>query len=162
MKGFWPGLLLIVAVGAGCGSPAKISGPVSFEADPLTPGGKLTFSKEYKGKPVLIYNWATWCGPCHQFRPDLNTLAGEYKSKGIGFLALATDTRSEVLNYERENPHEMDVWLDQHKTVTGLLAVEGLPTIIIVDKAHNEVYRQTGVDQGTADKLREVLNSLGA
>ncbi len=45
----------------------------------------------FKGKPVLIFFWATWCGPCHQQAPALTTLINEFKDEPISFISISLD-----------------------------------------------------------------------
>ena len=51
---------------------------------------------KYKGKPVLVNFWATWCVPCRTEYPMLVGLAKKYKSKGVVFLGVSYDQQQDL------------------------------------------------------------------
>ncbi|MGC1105699.1 MAG: TlpA disulfide reductase family protein [Candidatus Acidiferrales bacterium] len=51
---------------------------------------------KYKGKPVLVNFWATWCEPCRTEYPMLVGLAKEYQSKGVVFLGVSYDQQQDL------------------------------------------------------------------
>jgi thiol-disulfide isomerase/thioredoxin len=50
-------------------------------------GPKPPTAAELKGKPVVIFLWAHWCGDCKKQGPILNSLVEKYKSSGIVVIA---------------------------------------------------------------------------
>src|SRR5579872_1041096 len=50
-------------------------------------GGRLDL-ESYRGRPVLLVFWATWCGICQREMPELNQLEPEFESKGISVVAI--------------------------------------------------------------------------
>jgi thiol-disulfide isomerase/thioredoxin len=46
---------------------------------------------QYKGKPLLVTFWATWCEPCRDEYPMLNELAKQYAPKGLHVVGLDLD-----------------------------------------------------------------------
>ncbi len=51
---------------------------------------------KYKGQPVLVNFWATWCVPCRTEYPMLVGLAKEYQSKGVVFLGVSYDQQQDL------------------------------------------------------------------
>ncbi|HMD31596.1 MAG TPA: TlpA disulfide reductase family protein, partial [Candidatus Acidoferrales bacterium] len=51
--------------------------------------------EQYRGKPVLITFWATWCEPCRDEYPMVNGLARQYKSKGLSVFGMNLDDNAE-------------------------------------------------------------------
>ncbi|MFQ5342911.1 MAG: redoxin domain-containing protein [Anaerolineae bacterium] len=49
---------------------------------------------DFKGQPVLINFWATWCGPCRIEMPVMNTMYQKYKDEG--FVVLAVDVQESI------------------------------------------------------------------
>lgn len=47
---------------------------------------------DLKGKGVMLNFWATWCDPCEEEMPYMETLYPEYKDKGVEIVAVALDT----------------------------------------------------------------------
>jgi len=52
---------------------------------------------DFKGRPIIINFWATWCGPCKEEIPSLVELADQYKSKGLAVLGISTDDKPDDL-----------------------------------------------------------------
>jgi thiol-disulfide isomerase/thioredoxin len=57
---------------------------------------------EWKGRPLLINFWATWCAPCRREIPLLQTLRREHAADGIEVVGIAVDFRDAVQHYARE------------------------------------------------------------
>jgi thiol-disulfide isomerase/thioredoxin len=59
---------------------------------------------EWKGQPVMVNYWATWCVPCRREIPLLNELQAEHKAMRLAIVGIAVDIREDVLQYVKENP----------------------------------------------------------
>ncbi len=46
---------------------------------------------DFKGKPLLVNFWATWCFPCQMETPELVELANQYKGRGLTVIGISTD-----------------------------------------------------------------------
>ncbi|MEI7985759.1 MAG: TlpA disulfide reductase family protein [Armatimonadota bacterium] len=153
---------LLAAIGliglSGCESNS--APPVDFLATPLAGGSDVRISTDYKGKPVVVYLWATWCGPCKQFAPTLNQIATRYKAKGIEFLAISSESAKIVAASEKKEPHQMTVLIDPIGSATEALGSNALPTIMILDKEHKPVWATKGINQSTETDMIAALDGL--
>lgn len=148
--------LAITAVATtGCDEGQPIA--KDFRVAPLKPGGDVNFS-EFKGKPVCIYFWATWCGPCKQFAPTLDKLVTEYAPKGIEFMAIASDDRKAVVPFEQKTPHKASVYIDQTGEASAAYGVTGLPTLFVVSADGKIIFTTTGINSTTEAELRAVMD----
>ena len=50
----------------------------------------------YKGKPLLVTFWATWCEPCRYEYPDIVALAKEYRPKGLAVFGVSFDANADL------------------------------------------------------------------
>jgi len=58
-------------------------------------GKKVTLA-QFKGHPVVVNFWATWCGPCKLEMPWFEEMNQKYKGKGLIILGLSQDTGTDV------------------------------------------------------------------
>jgi thiol-disulfide isomerase/thioredoxin len=60
---------------------------------------------DFKGRPMLINFWATWCGPCREEIPALIELADKYKDQQLVVLGISTTDTAEQLKPFVEQYH---------------------------------------------------------
>jgi thiol-disulfide isomerase/thioredoxin len=57
----------------------------------------------FKGKPLIVNFWASWCVPCQIETPELVELSEKYKDRGLTILGISTDdTPEEVREYAKK------------------------------------------------------------
>jgi thiol-disulfide isomerase/thioredoxin len=61
--------------------------------------GKPQSLVQWKGKPLLVNFWATWCGPCVQEMPELSALANEEAGKRFNVIGLGIDSPSAMSEF---------------------------------------------------------------
>lgn len=71
-------------------------------------GNKLPMSR-FKGQPLLMNFWATWCPPCVEELPLLNSFYRQNKANGWQVLALAVDQLAPVQAFLRAKPLDFPV-----------------------------------------------------
>jgi thiol-disulfide isomerase/thioredoxin len=52
---------------------------------------------DFKGRPMLVNFWATWCGPCLLETPELVELADQYRDRGLVIVGISTDDTAEQI-----------------------------------------------------------------
>jgi thiol-disulfide isomerase/thioredoxin len=64
--------------------------------------GSMKSLEDWKGQPLIINFWATWCGPCREEIPLLKTLRKEHAADRLEIIGIAIDERQAVLKYASE------------------------------------------------------------
>ena len=75
------------AHGAGTGAPAVAN--LAFTLKDMD--GRDVQLAAFRGHPIVLNFWATWCGPCRLEIPHLVELASQYQSQGLVVLGISTD-----------------------------------------------------------------------
>ncbi len=102
-----------VAVLAGAGvatwrtRPAPVSDPAvaAFWASALDgPDGRPVPLSGFRGRPLLVNFWATWCPPCVEELPLLDAFYRQHRDKGWQMLGIAVDQPSAVRQWLQRSP----------------------------------------------------------
>jgi thiol-disulfide isomerase/thioredoxin len=100
--------LALLFVFTSVGLPRSASSPantatVTAQSTPKTPdptvidlAGYQQVLAKYRGKPLVVNFWATWCEPCRDEYPLIVELAAEFKSQGINVIGINMDDDSDM------------------------------------------------------------------
>ncbi|WP_262503819.1 TlpA family protein disulfide reductase [Sphingosinithalassobacter sp. CS137] len=119
----------------------EIAPDVAFE----DPAGRAVTLADFRGTPVLLNLWATWCAPCVAEMPTLDELAIR-EGDALKVLTVSQDLQGaekvdpffEEAGFERIEPYlDPEVLLSAHYA-------SNLPTTILYDSQGREVWRMLG------------------
>jgi thiol-disulfide isomerase/thioredoxin len=82
--------------GSSSGGSAKPAGMVK-DPEMIDAAGYQALLAKYKGQPLLITFWATWCEPCRAEYPMLNELAKEYAPQGLKVVGVNLDDDGDII-----------------------------------------------------------------
>jgi thiol-disulfide isomerase/thioredoxin len=133
-----------------------------WQATPPGASGTTQPLASFKGKPVVVNFWASWCGPCVKEMPALSAMQREYRKKGISFIGLGVDSEKNV------NAFLQKVHVDYPVYVTGFGGADlarsfgnnagGLPFTVVIDA--KGAIRLTKLGEVDEAELKKTLDAL--
>ena len=102
---------------------------------------------DFRGRPVVLNIWATWCVPCRREMPALGRLQAEFDKSGLLVLPLSIDRRGApaVRQFYRDlGLAGLGVYIDRSGAAAGDLGAIGLPTTLLIDRDGREIGRKIG------------------
>ena len=115
---------------------------------------KIHSLADYKGKPLIINFWATWCRPCRDELPAFNRAWAKIKDQGIQMLAINVgEDPNAVFSFMNESPIDFKVLLDPESDEIANWQMIGLPTTFILNTKGQVVYQAIGEREWDNDKL---------
>ena len=118
--------------------------------------GVMLATSVFRGKPVVLNFWATWCPPCVEELPLINNFFLQNKAKGWQVLALAVDQAAPVSRFLAQSPLSFPVALagfpgiEVSRSLGYLNGV--LPFTVVFDSSGHVLQRKMG--KLTADDIR--------
>jgi len=113
-----------------------------------TPDGQPQPMNSFRGKPLLLNFWATWCPPCVEELPLLDAFYQQHKAKGWQVLGLAVDQPSAVRKWLQAKPLSFAVGMaglsgtELSKSLGNLAG--GLPFTVVFGASGDLLHRKTG------------------
>jgi len=127
----------------------------------VDPAGKPVTLAAFRGKPVLLNLWATWCGPCVKELPTLDTLATQTAGK-LTVVTLSQDMDpAKVAPFFAERKFTTLKPYTDPKMAWVPAVANNLPTSILYDAAGKEVWRTVGDLDWTGEVATKGIAAVG-
>ena len=94
--------------------------------------GRRVSLDDYRGKPVLVHFWATWCSICRFEQDSIESIAEDYVVIAV---ASQSGSRDEVEAYAKENGLNIPVLVDEEGKFGDLYGVRAFPSSYVIDTA---------------------------
>ena len=90
---------------------------------------------DYRGKVVLVNNWATWCPPCKSELPDLQAYYNAHNRQGFIIVAIESgEPAAEVINFVKQNGMTFPVLIDPNSKALEAFKNWDLPSSYVIDQ----------------------------
>jgi len=120
--------------------------------------GKTVRLTDYKGKPVVLDFWATWCGPCRAAMPHLDAIQNRYRERGLVVLGVSVDDGGpqRVKRYADHLGVRFRIVMADERVLDLYGPIRSIPTTFFIDRRGMVVRRVVGyLDQETLESYAE-------
>jgi cytochrome c biogenesis protein CcmG/thiol:disulfide interchange protein DsbE len=140
------------------GAPPQLA-EIRAQANQLLGGGKDAFDQRLEaltGTPVVVNDWASWCGPCRFEFPFLQSQASKH-AKDVAFLGVDSDDSSgSAKTFLGELPLPYPSYSDPEKSIREELHGIGYPATVFYDRAGNVAYTHQGQYRTEAELASDI------
>nr|WP_242653520.1 TlpA disulfide reductase family protein [Sphingomonas jatrophae] len=122
-------------------------------------GGPATLAT-FRGKPLLVNLWATWCAPCVAEMPALDRLAVRDKAR-MNVIVVSQDLagkRAVDPFFAKQKFAALQPYLDKQNVLMTALKTENLPTTVLYDARGKEVWRVNGALDWDGDAAKALID----
>ena len=125
--------------GSGASDSANAAAAPEFTmAD--TEGQTLTLA-DFRGKPVLLNFWASWCGPCASEMPAIQAAYEQYGDQiqfvAVNMTGMGGETETSALSLIQQNNYTFPVYFDVDSSAAVAFGVTSIPQTYLIDAEGN-------------------------
>ncbi len=152
-------LLLCLSFPAFAATPGEVPvGGVLHEArlNGLTvPATKLS---SFRGKPLIINVWASWCGPCRAEMASLDSLSKRTRGKAFKVIGISTDDYPEkAYDFLERAGIAFENFIDAKLELENMLGANRLPLTLLVDAQGRVLAKHYGAKDWDSPEARQMI-----
>lgn len=122
--------------------------------------GKPVNLHDYRGKPLILHFWATWCPYCKKLQPGLERLAAEFSSDGVTILGVSAREKDGADPQGVLRARGMHFrTLVMGESVFELYGVRGTPTTLFIN-GKGEIMARTSSSNPDDPALKSYVESI--
>jgi cytochrome c biogenesis protein CcmG/thiol:disulfide interchange protein DsbE len=143
----WLVALLWWSMGPAWADQPQLGAPAPAIDLPSVDGGFVSLGR-YKGKPVYLDFFASWCGPCNEEAPAVGKLYAKYRARGLQTIGIdELETAQKAKAFARKYKWTFPVVLDSNGALGPTYGALGLPVHVFIDRRGNiSTYRLGEMD----------------
>jgi len=123
--------------------------------------GKDRKFSDYKGKPLIINVWASWCSPCRSEMGSLNRLARRYGGKEFNVIGISTDDDGlAAARFIQQSKIIFENFLDSHVFLENMLGANTIPLTILVDAQGRVLEKARGAYEWDDPKIVDEIGKV--
>jgi thiol-disulfide isomerase/thioredoxin len=129
----------------------------------FTADGDEVRLSDFRGTPVVLNFWASWCGPCRSEMPEFNKVSQEYSEDQLMFLMVDLvdgdwETVESGKSFIEENNYTFRVVYDTRQDAADKYGIRSIPTTYFIDAEGNVVTGAVGaIDEKTLRRGIEMI-----
>jgi len=122
--------------------------------------GKTVRLSDFRGKPVVLNFWATWCGPCKIEMPWFVDLQKEYGPAGLQFLGVAMDDAStkDIAEFAESMKVNYPILIGKESVGDAYGGVQFLPETFYIDRNGKVVDKAFGLKG--RDEIEDAIKKI--
>jgi peroxiredoxin len=144
--------------------PALAADPTGAPAPQFTLGARSGHNvslAQYKGQVVMLNFWASWCGPCRQEMPLLESIYKKYNRLGFTLIGVNVEPDSNAANdWLKQTPVSFPILYDKESRVSKMYDVAGMPSTVIIDRAGKVRVLHRGYKPGDENEYLDSIRTL--
>jgi thiol-disulfide isomerase/thioredoxin len=156
--------LLLLLTGAAPLALAKtpgevVAGGMLRDAPMKGLSGPSRLLSDYRGKPLIINVWASWCGPCRQEMASLERLSRRYGGKHFIVIGISTDDYPEpAKSFLQKSGTTFSHFIDNRLLLENMLGANRIPLTILVDAKGRVLGKYYGAKEWDSPEALEVIS----
>ena len=150
-------LLLAALVG---GLPAEAGEPAPGFSLPGNNAQTVSLAA-LRGKVVYLDFWASWCQPCRQSFPWMNSMLKRHADKGLVIVAVNVDKSRELSDrFLKDMPAQFTIAYDPEGKVASAYKVKGMPSSYLIDRQGRLHSSHVGFRSENTAAMESAITSL--
>ena len=114
--------------------------------------------ENFKGKPLFVNFWATWCPPCVAEMPSIQRLYDEYKDE-VAFILISNEDAGVISKFIEKNEYTMPVY-SLLSNVPAVFETSTIPSTYLVAPSGRLLISKTGAAKWDSPKIKKMLDQL--
>lgn len=153
----WLSLTVLPPVGAATPGEVPIGG-VLHNATLQGLNGPSRALSAYRGHPLLINVWASWCGPCTEEMASLERLAWREDRPAFSVIGISTDDYPEkALAFLNRSNATIRHFIDHNLQMENMLGASTIPLTVLVDGKGRVIDKIYGARQWDSPESMQLL-----
>ena len=112
----------------------------------------------FRGKPLVINVWASWCGPCRQEMGSLERLSRRYGGKQFEVIGISTDDyQDRAAAFLQQSHTTFSNFIDSKLFMENMLGADRLPLTLLVDAQGRVLGKYYGAKQWDSPEALEII-----
>jgi thiol-disulfide isomerase/thioredoxin len=155
----WVRGLVLPAAAAGPGTPGEVRvGQVLRDATMRGLNGPTRPLSSYRGRPLIINVWASWCAPCRAEMASLERLAWGALADRFAIIGISTDDHIERAQaWLRRSNATISHYIDHGLELEHMLGASHLPLTVLVDASGRVLHKEAGAREWDGPEARRLI-----
>ena len=156
-------LLVAAVAGIACAGESRPTVAVGAPAPAYTAqtlAGDSASTTALAGKVVLLNIWATWCAPCRDEIPYLQSLYTKHQRDGLELVGVSVDARGQddaIRGFVKDFGMTYPIWRDPDERIQSLYLALGVPASYLIDRRGILRWRRIGIVSETDSSFNAAL-----